>query len=89
MTFVSSKSRVLTGYKGEAICYTSLVHKPQLRDFPERVTNLAKILKYLINLSMDKSMIGDLDSLPEEDKLRMATMIDQLQIRDRFLFLSN
>ncbi|KAM1447314.1 hypothetical protein ACFXTO_006427 [Malus domestica] len=31
---------------------------------------------------MDKSMIGDLDSLPEEDKMRMATMIDQLQIRD-------
>ena len=27
-------------------------------------------------------MIGDLDSLPEEDKMRMATMIDQLQIRD-------
>lgn len=33
---------------------------------------------------MDKSMLGDLDSLPEEDKLRMSTMIDQLQIRDRF-----
>ncbi|XP_054792256.1 mitochondrial import inner membrane translocase subunit Tim9-like [Prosopis cineraria] len=31
---------------------------------------------------MDKSMIGDLESLPEEDKLRMAAMIDQLQIRD-------
>lgn len=34
---------------------------------------------------MDKSMIGDLDSLPEADKLKMAAMIDQLQIRDRFL----
>lgn len=33
---------------------------------------------------MDKSMLGDLDNLPEEDKLRMSTMIDQLQIRDRF-----
>ncbi|EXC30986.1 Mitochondrial import inner membrane translocase subunit Tim9 [Morus notabilis] len=31
---------------------------------------------------MDKSMLADLDSLPEEDKLRMSTMIDQLQIRD-------
>ncbi|PRQ43263.1 putative Tim10/DDP family zinc finger [Rosa chinensis] len=33
---------------------------------------------------MDKSMLqgADLDSLPEEDKKRMATMIDQLQIRD-------
>lgn len=35
-------------------------------------------------LKMDKSMLGDLDNLPEEDKLRMSTMIDQLQIRDRF-----
>ena len=34
---------------------------------------------------MDKSMLGDLDSLPEEDKLRMSTMIDQLQIRDRLV----
>ncbi|KAH7844584.1 hypothetical protein Vadar_029669 [Vaccinium darrowii] len=31
---------------------------------------------------MDKSMLGDLDSLPEADKLKMATMIEQLQIRD-------
>lgn len=28
-------------------------------------------------------MFGDLDSLPEEDKLRMSSMIDHLQIRDR------
>jgi len=34
--------------------------------------------------AMDKSMLGDLDSLPEEDKMRMAAMVDQLQIRDRF-----
>ncbi|KAF7143843.1 hypothetical protein RHSIM_Rhsim05G0192800 [Rhododendron simsii] len=33
---------------------------------------------------MDKSMLGDLDSLPEADKQKMAAMIDQLQIRDRF-----
>ncbi|KAH0722975.1 hypothetical protein KY290_005631 [Solanum tuberosum] len=33
---------------------------------------------------MDKSMIGDLDSLPEADKLRMAAMIEQLQVRDRW-----
>lgn len=35
-------------------------------------------------LKMDKSMLGDLDSLPDEAKLRMSAMIDQLQIRDRF-----
>ncbi|KAG8388767.1 hypothetical protein BUALT_Bualt02G0159500 [Buddleja alternifolia] len=33
---------------------------------------------------MDKSMLGDLDALPEEDKLRMSSMIDQLQVRDRY-----
>lgn len=33
---------------------------------------------------MDKSMFGDVESLAEEDKIRMSTMIDQLQIRDRF-----
>ncbi|KAL8465236.1 hypothetical protein ACS0TY_034660 [Phlomoides rotata] len=32
--------------------------------------------------TMDKSMLGDLDALPEEDKLRMSAMIDQLQVRD-------
>ncbi|URE49475.1 Myb-like DNA-binding domain [Musa troglodytarum] len=32
---------------------------------------------------MDKSLLGDLDSLPEEDKVRMSAMIEQLQIRDR------
>ncbi|CAI9283221.1 unnamed protein product [Lactuca saligna] len=31
---------------------------------------------------MDKSMLGDLGNLPAEDQARMATMIDQLQIRD-------
>ncbi|RDY09517.1 Mitochondrial import inner membrane translocase subunit Tim9 [Mucuna pruriens] len=31
---------------------------------------------------MDKSMLADLDSLPEADKQRMSVMIDQLQIRD-------
>ena len=35
--------------------------------------------------AMDKSMLGDLDALPEEDKMRMAAMIDQLQIRDRLV----
>ncbi|KAK9170486.1 hypothetical protein Syun_002626 [Stephania yunnanensis] len=34
---------------------------------------------------MDKSMLGDLDSLPEEDKVKMGAMIEQLQIRDRVL----
>ena len=38
---------------------------------------------------MDKSMLGDLDSLPEEDKLKMSAMIDQLQIRDRLLLSLN
>lgn len=36
-----------------------------------------------LSATMDKSMLGDLDALPEEDKLRMTSMIDQLQIRDR------
>ncbi|XP_018831341.1 mitochondrial import inner membrane translocase subunit Tim9-like [Juglans microcarpa x Juglans regia] len=31
---------------------------------------------------MDKTMLADLESLPEEDKVRMSTMIEQLQIRD-------
>ncbi|PON64203.1 Tim10/DDP family zinc finger [Trema orientale] len=31
---------------------------------------------------MDKSMLGDLQSLSEEDNVRMAAMIDQLQVRD-------
>ncbi|XP_062095631.1 mitochondrial import inner membrane translocase subunit Tim9 [Humulus lupulus] len=31
---------------------------------------------------MDKNMMADMDSLPEEDKLRMSATIDQLQIRD-------
>jgi hypothetical protein len=34
--------------------------------------------------TMDRSMLGDLDGLPEEDKMRVAAMVDQLQIRDRF-----
>lgn len=33
---------------------------------------------------MDKNMLADLESLPEEDKVRMSTMIEQLQLRDRF-----
>jgi hypothetical protein len=43
------------------------------------------ILRFVSDLSMDKSMLGDLDNLPEEDKLRMSAMIDQPQIRDRYL----
>ncbi|KAK4583617.1 hypothetical protein RGQ29_026380 [Quercus rubra] len=31
---------------------------------------------------MDKSMIADLESMPEADKARMSTLIEQLQIRD-------
>ncbi|GMN24197.1 hypothetical protein TIFTF001_000473 [Ficus carica] len=31
---------------------------------------------------MDKSMLGDLPPLSDEDNLRMSAMIDQLQIRD-------
>lgn len=38
---------------------------------------------------MDKNMLGDLDNLPEEDKMKMAAMIDQLQIRDRFSSFSS
>ncbi|CAN1139707.1 hypothetical protein LINPERPRIM_LOCUS38494 [Linum perenne] len=32
---------------------------------------------------MDKNMLAGLEGMPEEDKIRMASMIDQLQIRDR------
>ncbi|CAI9111721.1 OLC1v1012012C1 [Oldenlandia corymbosa var. corymbosa] len=38
---------------------------------------------------MDKNMLGDLDNLPEEDKLRMNTMIEQLQIRDSLRMYNN
>ncbi|CAN4116088.1 unnamed protein product [Withania somnifera] len=31
---------------------------------------------------MDKSIMGDLNSLAEADQQRMAAMVDQLQIRD-------
>ncbi|GLT67055.1 hypothetical protein SLA2020_393890 [Shorea laevis] len=31
---------------------------------------------------MDKNMLAGLDGLPEEDKVRMASMIDHLQMRD-------
>ncbi|KAK9069141.1 hypothetical protein SSX86_013257 [Deinandra increscens subsp. villosa] len=31
---------------------------------------------------MDKSMLGDLGTLPPEDQARMSTMIEQLQVRD-------
>lgn len=34
--------------------------------------------------TMDKSMLGDLDNLPDEDKMRMSAMIEQLQMRDRY-----
>uniref|UniRef100_A0A7N2M7F5 Tim10-like domain-containing protein n=1 Tax=Quercus lobata TaxID=97700 RepID=A0A7N2M7F5_QUELO len=37
---------------------------------------------------MDKNMIADLESLPESDKARMSTLIEQLQIRDS-LFLKS
>ncbi|CAN1785573.1 hypothetical protein LINPERHAP1_LOCUS16917 [Linum perenne] len=33
---------------------------------------------------MDKNMLAGLEGMPEEDKIRMASMIDQLQIRDSF-----
>ncbi|KAJ7961423.1 Mitochondrial import inner membrane translocase subunit Tim9 [Quillaja saponaria] len=31
---------------------------------------------------MDKNVIGDLENLPEKDKQKMSTMVDQLQLRD-------
>lgn len=37
---------------------------------------------------MDKNMLQGLDGLPEEDQRRMAAVIDQLQVRDRFVNLS-
>lgn len=33
---------------------------------------------------MDKNMLQGLDGLPEEDQRRMAAVIEQLQVRDRF-----
>lgn len=38
---------------------------------------------------MDKGMLGDLDNLQEDDKIRMFAMIEQLQVRDRYLTFSN
>lgn len=38
---------------------------------------------------MDKNMLAGLDGLPEQDKARMAAMIDHLQLRDRFWFFSH
>ncbi|KAK4775479.1 hypothetical protein SAY87_023440 [Trapa incisa] len=32
---------------------------------------------------MDKTVMGDLDSLPEDDKIRMSAIIDRIQNRDR------
>ncbi|XP_030449921.1 mitochondrial import inner membrane translocase subunit Tim9-like [Syzygium oleosum] len=31
---------------------------------------------------MDKTILGELDSLPEEDKLRLSAFVDRLQARD-------
>ncbi|XP_050235737.1 mitochondrial import inner membrane translocase subunit TIM9 [Mercurialis annua] len=31
---------------------------------------------------MDKNLLQGLDNLPEEDKMRMANLIEQLQVRD-------
>ncbi|KAF3670820.1 hypothetical protein BC332_23332 [Capsicum chinense] len=38
---------------------------------------------------MDKSMMGDLNSLNQADQQRMAAMIDQLQIRDSLRMYNN
>ena len=35
---------------------------------------------------MDPSMMAGLYGLAEEDQAKMAYMIDQLQLRDRFVF---
>ncbi|KAE8077456.1 hypothetical protein FH972_016018 [Carpinus fangiana] len=48
-----------------------------------RHQNSVSMLNTENKTNMDKSMLGDLDNLLEEDKLRMSSMIDQLQIRDR------
>jgi len=34
---------------------------------------------------MDKNIFGEVDNLPEEDKKRMTTMVEQLQTRDRYV----
>ncbi|KAL5766244.1 hypothetical protein ACOSP7_016861 [Xanthoceras sorbifolium] len=35
---------------------------------------------------MDKSMLGGLEGLPQQDHARMASMIEHLQLRERFFF---
>jgi len=35
---------------------------------------------------MDPSMMAGLNGLAEEDQAKMASMIDQLQLRDRYVF---
>ncbi|KAK4773403.1 hypothetical protein SAY87_028422 [Trapa incisa] len=38
---------------------------------------------------MDKTVLGDLDSLPEDDKIRMSAIINQLQSRDSLRLYSS
>ncbi|CAL5193184.1 unnamed protein product [Lathyrus oleraceus] len=38
---------------------------------------------------MDPNMIADMASLPAEDQQRMASMIDQLQVRDSLRMYNN
>lgn len=35
---------------------------------------------------MDPNMMAGLNGLAEEDQAKMASMIDQLQLRDRYVF---
>ncbi|KEH29048.1 import inner membrane translocase protein [Medicago truncatula] len=38
---------------------------------------------------MDKNIFGEVDNLPEEDKKRMTTMVEQLQTRDSSFYRSS
>ncbi|CAN6356613.1 unnamed protein product, partial [Urochloa humidicola] len=62
---------------------------PSSPSFPNPTSPLPQVAAAAAAVTMDKSMLGDLDGLPEEDKMRMAAMIDQLQIRDSLRMYNN
>lgn len=37
---------------------------------------------------MDKNIFGDIDNVPDEDKRRMSIMVEQLQMRDKYVSIS-
>lgn len=37
---------------------------------------------------MDKNIFGDIDNVPDEEKRRMSIMVEQLQMRDKYVSIS-